>query len=104
MNKNTFTHNFVSDPDEVADFLAALIEGFRKRRITIGSEGREQVLQVSEILDISMESSQRKGRVRLCLNVNWPETSPPRRDLFSAQAGGDGGPDPARGKGTQGDP
>ncbi|MDR0621796.1 MAG: amphi-Trp domain-containing protein [Deltaproteobacteria bacterium] len=83
MPKNSLTHNFVSDPDQVADFLRALIEGFRERKISVSSDGREQTVIPSEILDVTTETVLRKGRVRLNLSFSWAEVAPPKRDLFS---------------------
>ena len=65
MHKNTLTHDFVSDPDQVADFFRALIDGFKERKITVASDGREQILVPAEILDMKVEAVARKGRVRL---------------------------------------
>ena len=84
MPKNSLTHNFVSDPDQVAEFLRALIEGFRERKISVSSDGREQIVVPSEILEVTAETVQRKGRVRLNLSFSWAEVDPfPKRDLFS---------------------
>jgi amphi-Trp domain-containing protein len=84
MSKNTLTHSFVSDPDAVADFFQALIEGFKERKLSIASDGRERILIPAEILDLTVESVQRKGRVRLNLSLSWSEVDAyPKRDLFS---------------------
>ncbi|MDR1296077.1 MAG: amphi-Trp domain-containing protein [Deltaproteobacteria bacterium] len=77
MTRHNFNHSFVSDPDEVVAFLESLIEGFKNRSISIGADGREIVLKPAEILDLTLETMQRKGRQRLTLTVNWPETEPP---------------------------
>jgi amphi-Trp domain-containing protein len=76
-NKSNYAHNFVSDPDEVSGFLSALQDGFRDRRITLGSDGREAVLKPGEILDMTLESAQRKGRRRLTVTISWPESDGP---------------------------
>ncbi|MDR0356188.1 MAG: amphi-Trp domain-containing protein [Deltaproteobacteria bacterium] len=82
MNKNNFTHNFISDPDSVAAFFDSLIEGFKKRKLTVSSEGRAVVLQPGEILEMSVESGQRKGRQRLIVSINWPEPERRKQSLF----------------------
>lgn len=73
MSQTVNTHNFVTDPDEVASFLEALIEGFKKRRLSVKFDDRELVLKPAEILDMSLETTRRKGRQRLTLTVNWPD-------------------------------
>ncbi|MDR2387340.1 MAG: amphi-Trp domain-containing protein [Deltaproteobacteria bacterium] len=84
MSKNTLTHKFVSDPDEVAAFFQALIEGFKNRKITVTSEAREQSLVPAEIIEMTVEAVQKKGRVRLNVSASWSEGEPyPKRTLFT---------------------
>jgi amphi-Trp domain-containing protein len=73
MSPSNFVHNFVSDPDEVAAFLQALIDGFRGRRLSVRFDGREAVMRPAEILDLSVEISKRKGRQKLTLVASWPD-------------------------------
>ncbi|MDR2367538.1 MAG: amphi-Trp domain-containing protein [Deltaproteobacteria bacterium] len=84
MSKNSLTHKFVSDPDEVAGFFQALIEGFKKRKLTISSDHKDQVMIPAEVLEMALETAHRKGRVRLSLSISWTEVDAyPKRDLFS---------------------
>jgi amphi-Trp domain-containing protein len=72
--KNNFTHSFVTDPEKVASFFEALIEGFRKRELFISSDGREVALHPAEILDMTLATTHRNGRTKITVSVNWPET------------------------------
>ncbi|MDR2302635.1 MAG: amphi-Trp domain-containing protein [Deltaproteobacteria bacterium] len=84
MSKNTLIHKFVSDPDEVAAFFQALIEGFKNRKITVTSEVREQTVVPAEIIEMTVEAVQRKGRIRLNVSASWSEVEPyPKRNLFT---------------------
>ena len=73
MSPSNFVHSFVSDPDEVAAFLQALIDGFKARRLNVSFDGREVALRPAEILDLSLETAKRKGRQRLTLVASWPD-------------------------------
>ncbi|MDR1677869.1 MAG: amphi-Trp domain-containing protein [Deltaproteobacteria bacterium] len=79
MPKNSLSHTFVSDPDEVADFFQALIDGFKNRKVTISSDGQEQSLIPAELVDLTVETVQRKGRVRLNIFLSWPGAQPHHR-------------------------
>ncbi|MDR2198882.1 MAG: amphi-Trp domain-containing protein [Deltaproteobacteria bacterium] len=80
MTSSNFSHSFVSDPEDVARYLEALIEGFRKGSIAFKSPKRNVILEPAEILDVSIEAGGRKGRQRLSLNVSWPEKSARKGD------------------------
>jgi amphi-Trp domain-containing protein len=73
MSQSVHSHDFVSDPDQVAAFLEALIDGFKKRRLSVSFEGKEVILKPGEVLDLSLETARRKGRQRLTLSINWPD-------------------------------
>jgi amphi-Trp domain-containing protein len=86
MSQNVHSHVFVTDPDKVASFLEALTEGFKKRRLSASFDDRELVLKPAEILDVSLETTRRKGRQRLTLTINWPDPDvKDRRGLFSPE-------------------
>ena len=90
MSQSDQTHNFVSDPDLVAAFLEALMDGFKKRRLSVRFDDREIVLKPAEILDLSLETTKRKGRQRLTLTIAWPEPDrkEPANTLFPKHPGG----------------
>lgn len=73
MSRNNFRHGFTTDPDDVARYLEALIEGFRNRRLDFRSQQRKASLTPSEIMDMSVETSARHGRVRVTLSFSWPD-------------------------------
>jgi amphi-Trp domain-containing protein len=73
MSHNAHSHFFVSDPDEVASFLEAMIEGLKNRRLPVRFEEREVVLKPAEILDVSLETARRKGRQKLSITLAWPD-------------------------------
>jgi amphi-Trp domain-containing protein len=83
MTKNNHSHNFVSDPDEVAAFLTELIKGFKDRNLVLKFNDREVTLKPGEILDLSLETTNRKGHVKLRVDILWPENeSRSRPSLF----------------------
>jgi amphi-Trp domain-containing protein len=87
MSQNVHAHNFVSDPDLMASFLEALIEGFKSRRLSVKFEEREIVLRPADILDVSLETAKRKGRQRLTITFAWPDASVKERRSLLDPAG-----------------
>jgi amphi-Trp domain-containing protein len=75
---SNFNHTFVTDPEDVARYLEALIEGFRGGELRFTSGDREVRLEPSSILELTIETSARKGKVSLSLNVSWPEPPKPK--------------------------
>ncbi|MDR2405223.1 MAG: amphi-Trp domain-containing protein [Deltaproteobacteria bacterium] len=73
MNSNNFHYNFVTDPQDVVRYLEALIEGFKGGALDFSSPGHAVHLELPEILKMSIETSNRKGRVKVSLNLTWPE-------------------------------
>jgi amphi-Trp domain-containing protein len=68
-----FHHTFVTDPEDVARYLEALIEGFHKGVLEFTSQERELLLMPAKIMEMSIETGLRKGRIRLSINISWPE-------------------------------
>ncbi|MDR1165137.1 MAG: amphi-Trp domain-containing protein [Deltaproteobacteria bacterium] len=73
MSKSNFRHSFVTDPEDVARYLESLIEGFRSGTLTFSSQHRKVLLEPAKAMDMSIETSARKGKIRLTLNFTWPE-------------------------------
>jgi amphi-Trp domain-containing protein len=86
MGKNTFHHSFVTDPEDVARYLEALIESFREGRLTFSSNSRKVILEPGKVMDMTVDTSSRRGQTRLTLAFNWPETpaGPQSQGLFPA--------------------
>jgi amphi-Trp domain-containing protein len=78
MSNNNFRHNFVTDREDVCRYLDALKEGFAKGVLTFSAQHRKVSLEPSEVLELSIETSARKGKVRLTLNFTWPEEEGPQ--------------------------
>jgi amphi-Trp domain-containing protein len=78
MSKNNFHHSFVTDPEDVARYLESLIAGFKEGVLSFSSQHRKVHLEPAKILDMSIESSVRKGKVRLTLNFIWPDEAGPQ--------------------------
>ena len=79
MTQSVQSHNFVSDPELVASFFEALIDGFKNRRLSLNFDGKEIVLKPAEIFDMSLETSKRKGRQKLAMTISWPEADAKER-------------------------
>ena len=78
MSSNNFRHTFVTDREDVGRYLDALKEGFLKGALTFSSQNRQVRLEPAEVLDLSVETGSRKGRVRVTINFTWPEEEGPR--------------------------
>jgi amphi-Trp domain-containing protein len=78
MSKNNFRHSFVTDPEDVARYLESLISGFKEGVLAFSSQHRKVHLEPSKVLDMSIETSVRKGKVRLTLNFTWPDEAGPQ--------------------------
>jgi amphi-Trp domain-containing protein len=61
----------------VARYLEALIEGFQDRKLTFRSQQRKVSLEPAEVMDMSVETSARRGRVRVTLSFSWAEEEGP---------------------------
>jgi amphi-Trp domain-containing protein len=79
----------VTDPDDVAGFFASLIEGFKNRRMSVSADDKKLTLQPGEILEMTLETVQRKGRVKMTVSISWPDHSDRQPNLFDL-------PEPAR--------
>jgi amphi-Trp domain-containing protein len=93
MSRNNFRHSFTTDPEDVARYLEALIQGFRSRKLTFRSLQRKLSLEPAEVMDMSIETSSRRGRVRLTLAFSWEDEEgpqPPPLPLGAPFAGGGG--------------
>jgi amphi-Trp domain-containing protein len=73
MTSSNFHYNFVTDPQDVVRYLEALIEGFKLGALDFTSQGRTIRLELPQVLKMSIETSNRKGRVKVALNMSWPE-------------------------------
>ncbi|MDR2612637.1 MAG: amphi-Trp domain-containing protein [Deltaproteobacteria bacterium] len=73
MSSNNFRHSFSTDPEDVARYLDALIEGFRDRKLTFRSQQRKVTLEPADVMDMSIETSARRGRTRLTLSFSWDD-------------------------------
>ncbi|MDR2460465.1 MAG: amphi-Trp domain-containing protein [Deltaproteobacteria bacterium] len=78
MSKNNFRHSFVTDPDDVARYLESLISGFKEGVLSFSSQHRKVHLEPAKILDMSIETSIRKGKVRLTISFTWPDEAGPQ--------------------------
>jgi amphi-Trp domain-containing protein len=74
-----FHHSFVTDPEDVARYLEALIEGFKGGVLEFSSQERSLRLTPTKVLEMSIETGARRGRMRLSINISWPEDSPRHR-------------------------
>jgi amphi-Trp domain-containing protein len=73
MSNNNFHHSFVTDREDIGRYLDALKEGFGKGVLTFSSQHRKVHLEPAEVLDLSIETSIRKGKVRVTINFTWPD-------------------------------
>ncbi|MDR1396086.1 MAG: amphi-Trp domain-containing protein [Deltaproteobacteria bacterium] len=74
MTKNRFNYKFVTDPLDAARYLESLIEGFQKGSLILTDQNRQLVLKPAEIMELTIDSSRRKGRVNLSVSLSWAET------------------------------
>jgi amphi-Trp domain-containing protein len=88
---NSFHHSFVTDPEDVVRYLEQLIEGFKKGELDFSANERTVRLQPGNIMELSVETGVRKGKVKVALNISWPE-KPLRRGREEAPPKGGGGP------------
>ncbi|MDR1607928.1 MAG: amphi-Trp domain-containing protein [Deltaproteobacteria bacterium] len=74
MRKSRFQFNLVTDPLDVSRYLESLIQGFRDREILFSDQNHQLVLRPAEILELSLETSRRKGRVNFSMSFSWAES------------------------------
>jgi amphi-Trp domain-containing protein len=73
MTKNNFSHKVVTDPLDSARFLEAIIEGMRQGHLTLSSKNHQITLKPGEIIDLTIETSNRKGKIGLNIGFSWTE-------------------------------
>jgi amphi-Trp domain-containing protein len=78
MSKNNFHHTFVTDREDIARYLDSLKEGFNKGVLTFNSQNRKVHIEPNEVLEITVETSIRKGKVRITLHFTWPDEEGPQ--------------------------
>ncbi|MDR2354385.1 MAG: amphi-Trp domain-containing protein [Deltaproteobacteria bacterium] len=78
MSKNNFRHTFVTDSEDVSRYLESLIHGFRSGALNFSNNHRKIRLEPADVLELTVETSARKGKVRISLHITWPEEEGPR--------------------------
>lgn len=68
-------HESAQTPDAIADFLNALTRGFEKRHLTIHSDVETVTLIPSELIEIAIKASRKKGKFKLSLKFSWREST-----------------------------
>ena len=87
MSSNNFRHVFVTDREDVIRYLDALKEGFAKGVLTFTSQHRQIHVEPAEVMDLSIETSVRRGKVRVTLNFAWPAAEGPQFRSLPLDAG-----------------
>ena len=70
--KKSFKHKLVTDRQDVARYLLALIEGFEKGQLALASGSNEFTLTPDGAIEMDIEAKQHDGHEKLSLSFIWP--------------------------------
>lgn len=70
-NEEDFRHDSIQDGRSIARVLAALIEGFEKGQLDVGSGEQSVHLEPSGLLELELQAKRKNGRSKLVLKVSW---------------------------------
>ena len=69
-----FEHESLQDADSIAQYLGALIEGFRNGRISLSSDSDELVLTPDPLMQFSVKARKKGNKNKLSLKIQWKES------------------------------
>ena len=70
-NDEDFRHDSIQDGKSIARVLAALIEGFEKGHLDVGSGDHTVHLEPGGLLEVEVQAKRKNGRSKLVLKVAW---------------------------------
>jgi len=68
-----FKHDSVQDRASIARYLRALLEGFEKGHLELGTEAQTLQLDPDGLLELEVRAKRKGGRCKLTLKVSWRE-------------------------------
>ncbi len=69
-----FEHESLQDADSIAQYLGALIEGFRNGRISLSSDGHELMLTPDPLVQFSIKARKKGNKNKLSLKIQWKDS------------------------------
>jgi len=75
-NEEDFRHDSIQDGKSIARVLSALIEGFEKGQLDVGSGEHTVHLEPSGLLEVEVQAKRKNGRSKLVLKVSWRDEGP----------------------------
>ena len=72
-SNDEFKHDSVQDRTSIANYLRALLEGFEKGHLELGTAGQSFVLDPEGLLELEVRAKRKSGRCKLSLKVSWRE-------------------------------
>ena len=75
--KRSFKHKLVTNRQDVARYLLALIEGFEKGQLALASGSNEFNLKPTGAIEMDIEAKQHEGHEKLSLSFIWPHEDEP---------------------------
>ena len=72
-SNDEFKHDSVQDRASIATYLRALLEGFEKGHLELGTGGQTFTLDPEGLLELEVRAKRKGGRCKLSLKVSWRE-------------------------------
>ena len=69
----TFVHRSLQDCDSIGEYLEALAQGFKARRLLFCAGKREMMLKPTGLLKFNVKAKRREEEVKVTLRVSWKE-------------------------------
>lgn len=73
MVREQFKHYALSDTGTLAEYLEAVIEGFRRGSLEISAEGQQLLLRPAGLVTLEIEATRQNALGRLNLKLSWSE-------------------------------
>lgn len=71
--KVEFNHESLQDRDSIVRYLAALSDGIKSGRLTLGHNGDTVVLHPSGLLKLDVKARTKDDRIKLSFKISWKE-------------------------------
>lgn len=72
-DNDEFKHDSVQDRESIARYLRALLEGFERGHLELGTDAQTLTLDPEGLLELEVRAKRKGGRCKLSLKVSWRE-------------------------------
>jgi len=70
-NNKQFDYESYQDNDTIANYLSALIDGFKNGKISLQSKTGDIILNPNNLLQFSMKARQKDEKSKITIKIEW---------------------------------